>query len=81
MPAGPASLALETGAALFPVHLAFRPDGWQCTFFDQVPHSDVPTMTQALADRFADGIAAHPADWHMLQRQWLDDLAADDPRR
>lgn len=31
-------------------------------------------MTQAVADAFAAGIAAHPEDWHMLQRLWLDDL-------
>jgi KDO2-lipid IV(A) lauroyltransferase len=29
-------------------------------------------MTQGLADAFAAGIAAHPADWHMLQRVWRD---------
>jgi KDO2-lipid IV(A) lauroyltransferase len=74
MPAGPASLALKTGAALIPVHLAFRPEGWQVTFYDEVAPSDVPTMTQTMADRFAAGIRAHPADWHMLQRLWLDDL-------
>lgn len=81
MPAGPASLALKTGAALVPVHLAFLPAGWQVTFYDEVPASDVPTMTQTMADRFADGIGQHPADWHMLQRFWVDDLDADDPRR
>lgn len=81
MPAGPASLALQAGAVLLPVTLAFTRDGWLCTFHEPVPHSDVATMTQAVADAFAVGIAAHPADWHMLQRLWLDDLAADDPRR
>ena len=30
--------------------------------------------TQALADVFARNIAEHPADWHMLQPQWLADL-------
>jgi KDO2-lipid IV(A) lauroyltransferase len=35
-------------------------------------------MTQQLADAFADAIAEHPQDWHMLQRIWVDDL---DPRR
>jgi lauroyl/myristoyl acyltransferase len=30
--------------------------------------------TQALADVFAERIAEHPADWHMLQRLWLADL-------
>src|SRR5690606_39405466 len=28
MPAGPARLALETGAVLLPAHLWFEPDGW-----------------------------------------------------
>jgi KDO2-lipid IV(A) lauroyltransferase len=81
MPAGPASLALKTGAALVPVHLAFRPDGWQVTFYEEVPQTDVATMTQQLADRFAEGIRQHPADWHMLQRLWLEDLDPSDPRR
>ena len=31
-------------------------------------------MTQQVADAFADGIADHPQDWHMLQRVWVDDL-------
>jgi phosphatidylinositol dimannoside acyltransferase len=81
MPAGPAALALRTGADLVPVTLSFRPEGWRASVHPPVGHSDVVTMTQQLADAFARGIAAHPADWHMLQRLWLDDLAADDPRR
>ena len=81
MPAGPATLALRTGAALIPVHLSFRPGGWQIVFYDEVPPTEVRAMTQVMADRFAGGIAQHPADWHMLQRLWLDDLAAGDPRR
>ena len=36
---------------------------------------DVSAITQALADRFAENIAAHPEDWHMLQPQWLADLS------
>ncbi|MGZ6880985.1 MAG: LpxL/LpxP family acyltransferase, partial [Mycobacteriaceae bacterium] len=35
---------------------------------------DVAAATQAMADRFAEGIAAHPADWHMLQPLWLSDV-------
>jgi len=81
MPAGPAALALRTGAVLLPVTLSFRPDGWRTTVHHEVTHTDVATMTQDLADAFARGIAEHPADWHMLQRLWLDDLAVDDPRR
>jgi KDO2-lipid IV(A) lauroyltransferase len=81
MPAGPARLALETGATLVPVTLGFTKDGWEITFHDPVEHTDLPTMTQQVADAFAAGIAKHPQDWHMLQRLWLDDLDPDDPRR
>jgi KDO2-lipid IV(A) lauroyltransferase len=37
----------------------------------------IRTMTQELARVFEAGIAAHPEDWHMLQKVWVDDL--DDP--
>lgn len=76
LPAGPATLALRTGATLMPVSLAFAPDGWLCTFHEPVPHTDVATMTQRVADALATGIAAHPADWHMLQPLWVEDLPA-----
>ncbi|MCK9924351.1 phosphatidylinositol mannoside acyltransferase [Frankia sp. AgPm24] len=81
MPAGPAALALETGAVLLPVTLWFDTDGWSGRIHAPVPHSDVATMTQALADEFAQGIAAHPADWHMLQRVWRDDPPSSSPTR
>jgi len=81
MPAGPASLALAHGARLLAATLSFDGKGWLCTFHPYVEHSDVPTMTQQLADDFARGIAQHPADWHMLQRLWLDDLQDSDPRK
>jgi lauroyl/myristoyl acyltransferase len=74
MPAGPATLALRTGAALIPATLSFLPDGWQVVFHPEIEHTDVATMTQQIADAFARGIAEHPADWHMLQRLWLEDL-------
>ncbi len=81
MPAGPARLALQTGSTLLPVTLSFTPGGWRARWHAPVPHTDVATMTQAVADAFAVGIAEAPADWHMLQRLWLSDLDADDPRR
>ncbi|SOJ54676.1 Phosphatidylinositol mannoside acyltransferase [Mycobacterium simulans] len=81
MPAGPAKLAIETGAALLPVHCWFEPDGWGFAVHPAADCSsgDVNAIIQALADRFAHNIAAHPADWHMLQPQWLADLS--DARR
>ena len=74
MPAGPASLALVTGAMLLPATLSFRPQGWRIVFHPPIEHTDVATMTQAMADAFAQGIAAYPADWHMLQKLWVEDL-------
>ena len=78
LPAGPARLAIETGAPLHPAHVYY--DGEDCVVqIDDgldTNSGDVGVITQALADRFAVNIAAHPADWHMLQPQWLADLSA-----
>ncbi|OSC37513.1 phosphatidylinositol mannoside acyltransferase [Mycobacterium decipiens] len=77
MPAGPAKLAIETGAALLPTHCWFEGRGWGFRVYPALDctSADVVAITQALADRFAQNIAAHPADWHMLQPQWLADLS------
>lgn len=82
MPAGPALLAQQTGALLLPVTLWY--DGTPVMQARIHPSVDVPgtgtraentsSMTQALADAFATGIAEHPEDWHMLQRLWISDL-------
>ena len=74
MPAGPAALALRTGAALLPATLWFEGDGWVVHIHEPVPHTDVATMTQHVARVFEEGIREHPEDWHMLQRLWLSDL-------
>lgn len=81
LPAGPARLAIETGAPLFPAHCWFDGDGWGCAVYEPIDTSsgDVSAVTQALADRFAANIAAHPEDWHMMQPQWVADLS--DERR
>ena len=77
MPAGPARLAIETGAALCPAHSWYEDNGWPIEVHPPLDctSGDVGTITQALADQFAKDIAAHPADWHMLQPQWLTDLS------
>lgn len=79
LPGGPARLALETGAALLPVHTWYEPDVTAIGFHPPLDTSsgDVGVITQALADQFAINIAAHPADWHMMQPQWIADLPAE----
>lgn len=79
LPAGPARLALETGAALIPVHTWYEPDVTAIRFHAPLDTSsgDVGAITQALADQFAADIAAHPADWHMMQPQWIADLSEE----
>ena len=78
MPAGPAKLAIETGAALSPAYSWYQGDGCPIRVHPPLDCSsgDVGAITQALADQFATNIAAHPEDWHMLQPQWLADLPA-----
>ncbi|MFI0513663.1 phosphatidylinositol mannoside acyltransferase [Streptomyces sp. WSLK1-5] len=82
IPAGPALLAQQTGALLLPVTLWY--DDSPVMQGKVHPPVEVPetgtraektsVMAQALADAFAEGIADHPEDWHMLQRLWLKDL-------
>ena len=83
MPAGPAKLAIETGAALLPVHVYYDGDDCVVQLYEplQTKSGDVAAVTQKLADVFAQGIAAHPQDWHMLQPQWLDDLPQERRQR
>jgi KDO2-lipid IV(A) lauroyltransferase len=82
MPAGPATLALRTGAPLFAVPLWFDGpySGGEVIGPIPLPGPEsgpldvrVRLLTQTVADHLAGGIAAHPADWHMLQRLWLSD--------
>jgi KDO2-lipid IV(A) lauroyltransferase len=83
MPPGPALLALTTGAPLFSADLWYSADRVECVLERvTVPGPDegaldvrVRMVTQRLADAFAAGIAAHPQDWHMLQKLWLDQPA------
>lgn len=77
MPAGSAKLAVETGAALLPVHCWYEQDGWGMRVYPalDVSSGDISAITQTLANQFAENIATYPADWHMLQPQWLADLS------
>jgi phosphatidylinositol dimannoside acyltransferase len=86
MPGGPAVLAATTGAPLITAAPYFVEDGWGVDFSPPlvVPEGrlrdQVAALTQGMADNFAQQIAAHPADWHMLQRLWLADLPPREPK-
>lgn len=73
MPAGPAALSVRTGAPLIPATLHYDGPDLVITFHPPIPREGGPAaMTQRCADAFAEGIAAHPQDWHMLQRIFVD---------
>lgn len=81
MAAGPAALAVQTGAALIPVTLAWDGPILRATLHAEVEQpaegtrrEKIAAMTQSVADAYATGIAKAPQDWHMLQPLWLADL-------
>ncbi len=85
MAAGPAALALQTGASLRAVTLWFTEDGWYAHASPDIPapaegnrKEKVAAMTQQLAAAFEKRNSEHPQDWHMLQRVFVSDL---DPAR
>ncbi|BCJ41588.1 phosphatidylinositol mannoside acyltransferase [Actinoplanes ianthinogenes] len=77
MPAGPAILAIRTGAPLYAVDCWYTEDRVEAVLRRIVPPTDGPLdervkrTTQLMADAFAIGIAEHPQDWHMLQKLWI----------
>ncbi|MFY1671804.1 phosphatidylinositol mannoside acyltransferase [Plantactinospora sp. WMMB334] len=84
MPAGPALLAIRTGAPLYVAHLWYDRAGPRGRLVGplEVPAPEsgpldqrVRVLTQRIADRLAAGIAERPEDWHMLQRVWIDEPA------
>jgi KDO2-lipid IV(A) lauroyltransferase len=78
MPAGPALLAIRTGAPLISAYVSYTQRGIHIDF----TRIDLPTegteteriaaLVQKSADLFAQGIAQYPQDWHMMQRIWID---------
>lgn len=86
MPAGPAALAVQTGAALMPVGCWFVDEtDWGAHVYDEIPvpatgdrRQKVAAMTQQLAAAYEDAIREHPTAWHMMQKLFVADL---DPAR
>lgn len=81
LPAGPATLALRTGAALLPVAVYFGP-GRGHVGIVHAPllveregrlRDDIARITQCLAVEFEELIRAAPEQWHLLQPNWPSD--------
>lgn len=85
MASGPAHLALETGAALYPLSVTYETlpgRAIQRVVADFGPRVVVPAegsdrekiaaMTQQCADALGATIRTHTQDWHMMQRVFLD---------
>lgn len=80
LPAGPATLAKKTGAALHTASSYFTTvhgeDNWGFKVGAPIDTSGtVEKVTQEIARQFEANIAQHPADWHMLQPLFHSDLS------
>jgi lauroyl/myristoyl acyltransferase len=84
-PAGPAMLAVQTGAALMPVACWFvAATEWGAHIYDEIPipaegsrKEKAAAMTQSMAAVFEQAIREHREDWHMLQKVFVSDLDPD----
>jgi KDO2-lipid IV(A) lauroyltransferase len=84
LPAGPATLALRTGAALIPTAVYFRPHGKHFVrILPPLPverrgrlREDVRRLTQDLARRFEELVRMAPEQWHVMQPNWPSDRGA-----
>ncbi|MDP8955611.1 MAG: phosphatidylinositol mannoside acyltransferase [Actinomycetota bacterium] len=77
LPAGPARLALGTGAPLSVAAAFTTRDGGHCRILPPLEfeptgdmRSDVTTLTRMIAAAFERFISEAPADWHMFQPAW-----------
>jgi KDO2-lipid IV(A) lauroyltransferase len=82
LPAGPATLALRSGAPILPVAVYFtgRADGHYGLVRPPLPaerrgslREDVARITQVLADEFEFLIRRAPEQWHLFQPNWPSD--------
>ena len=79
MPAGPAVLALKTGAIFLTAFVNYTNQGIHITFDeisipeDGTQEEKVSILVQKSANNFEEGIRKFSQDWHMLQRIWIDE--------
>jgi len=84
LPAGPATLALRSGAVLLPIAVYDRPGGCHGVVRPPIAierrgrlRDDVARATQVLAGELEVLISAAPEQWHLLQPNWPSDRAPE----
>jgi len=79
LPAGPATIAIKTGAPLFPVASYFRDGGHHVVIRPPIVIPEgkrsevVKTVTQSLAGEFEKLIQEAPDQWHLVVPNWPSD--------
>jgi KDO2-lipid IV(A) lauroyltransferase len=81
LPAGPAVLALRTGAPILPTAIYYRDDGLRHGVVKPALDTarrgslreDVARITQDVAHALEDLIRESPTEWHLLQPNWPSD--------
>lgn len=80
LPPGPATLAVRTGAPLFPAGCYFRDGGYRVVIHDALPVPETGTrtervaaLTQSLATRLEAIIGEAPEQWHLVVPNWPSD--------
>lgn len=83
LPAGPATLALRTGAPLLPTAVYFTDRGHHGVVRPPIPverrgrfRADVARITQTLAEELEALIRVAPEQWHLQQPNWPSDYQA-----
>lgn len=85
LPAGPATLALRSGAALLPVAVYFRGQKQHAVVLPPLDtarrestkfRADVQRVTQDLAYKLEELIMKAPEQWHLMSPNWPSDLEA-----
>ena len=84
MPAGPASLAVMTGAAIFPIGTYFDGPGYRFAIRPELPVPEegtrterIAAATQDLARAYEGIIREQPTDWHLFQPNWPSDRSPE----
>lgn len=83
LPPGPATLALRTGAPLFPCGCYFTDNGHHIVIKDPIPVPEhgsraekIQKITQELAHELETIIREAPTQWHLVQPNWPSDREA-----